>query len=39
LHAFAGIDLSQVRALKLVFDQTATGRLYIADVEFISALR
>lgn len=39
LSAFAGVDLSQVSALELVFDQQPAGRLYMADVEFIGGLR
>ena len=33
LVSFAGVDLSDVDEVALVFDQTASGTLFVADVE------
>jgi hypothetical protein len=36
LKAFTGIDLGRVVEVALVFDQTDSGRLYVADLEFVT---
>jgi dienelactone hydrolase len=36
LAAFAGIDLGSVVEVALVFDQTDSGRLFVADLEFVA---
>jgi dienelactone hydrolase len=36
LTAFAGIDLGNVVEVSLVFDQTGSGRLFVADLEFVA---
>ncbi|MBK8984571.1 MAG: hypothetical protein IPM39_00580 [Chloroflexi bacterium] len=35
LNGFAGVDLSQIREIALVFDQTPSGALFMADVEVV----
>lgn len=34
--AFQGVNLVGIRALDLVFDQTAQGSLLVSDVEFVT---
>jgi hypothetical protein len=36
LTAFASIDLGNVAEVALVFDQTDSGRLFVADLEFVT---
>jgi hypothetical protein len=36
LTAFADIDLGDVVEVALVFDQTDSGRLFVADLEFVA---
>ena len=36
LIAFTGIDLGNVVEVALVFDQTDSGRIFVADLEFIT---
>jgi dienelactone hydrolase len=35
LSAFAGVDLTEIRELALVFDRTPTGTLFLGDVEWV----
>jgi hypothetical protein len=35
LSAFAGVDLTEIRELALVFDRTPTGTLFLGDVEWM----
>jgi hypothetical protein len=35
ITAFSGVDLSDIREVALVFDQTATGSLFLADLEWV----
>jgi dienelactone hydrolase len=35
LSAFAGVDLTEIRELALVFDRTPTGTLFLSDVEWV----
>lgn len=37
LSSFTGVDLSQIREVALVFDQTSSGSLFIADLEWVQA--
>jgi hypothetical protein len=39
LSDFSGVDLSQIRELAFVFDQTAQGSVLLSDVEFVNAGR
>ncbi|GIK58639.1 MAG: hypothetical protein BroJett015_43020 [Chloroflexota bacterium] len=35
LSDFAGVDLSQISEIALLFDQTASGSLFMGDVELV----
>jgi dienelactone hydrolase len=35
LSAFAGVDLSDIAEIALVFDQTPSGALFVGDIEYI----
>jgi hypothetical protein len=35
LVGFAGVDLSDIAEIALVFDQTGSGALFVADVEAV----
>ena len=39
LRDFAGVDLSDVAEIALVFDQTPSGTLFLSDVEWVRSLR
>ena len=36
LSAFQGVDLSNVEAVALVFDQSESGSMFFADLEFVA---
>ena len=35
LRNFAGVDLSEIREIVLLFDQTMSGSLFMSDIEFV----
>jgi hypothetical protein len=37
LTSFTGVNLSDIRSVKFIFDQTGTGALLISDLAFASA--
>jgi hypothetical protein len=39
LTSFAGVDLSDIAEIALVFDQTPGGTLFLGDVEWVRSLQ
>ena len=35
LGGFAGVDLAVIHEIKLLFDQTPSGSLFMSDIEFV----